>query len=186
MADKETNELIRGVSRHDRHAQQRMLQSYGSMVFGLVGRIITSQEDAEEVYQDVFVKIFRNIDAYDESKASLATWISRIAYNESVSFARRNKPPIIYVDDSEVDLESIQDDTLARVFQQQDESTILLIEKALDYLPPEELALITMFYFDDKSIKDIAFITESTPSNVATRLSRTRRKLYRIIKSFKE
>lgn len=186
MADKETNELIRGVSRHDRHAQQRMLQSYGSMVFGLVGRIITSQEDAEEVYQDVFVKIFRNIDAYDESKASLTTWISRIAYNESVSFARRNKPPIIYVDDSEVDLESIQDDTLARVFQQQDESTILLIEKALDYLPPEELALITMFYFDDKSIKDIAFITESTPSNVATRLSRTRRKLYRIIKSFKE
>jgi RNA polymerase sigma-70 factor (ECF subfamily) len=186
MTDKETKELIRGVSRHDRHAQQRMLQSYGSMVFGLISRIITSQEDAEEIYQDVFVKIFRNIDAYDESKASLATWISRIAYNECVSFTRRNKPPVIYVDDSEVDLESIQDDALTRVFQQQDEPTILLIEKALDYLPPEELALITMFYFDDKSIKDIAFITESTPTNVATRLCRTRRKLYRIIKSVKE
>ena len=186
MTDKETKELIRGVSRHDRHAQQRMLQSYGSMVFGLISRIITSQEDAEEIYQDVFVKVFSNIDAYDESKASLATWISRIAYNECVSFARRNKPPVIYVDDSEVDLESIQDDALTRVFLQQDEPTIQLIEKALDYLPPEELALITMFYFDDKSIKDIAFITESTPTNVATRLSRTRRKLYRIIKSVKE
>jgi RNA polymerase sigma-70 factor (ECF subfamily) len=63
MTDKETKELIRGVSRQDRHAQQRMLQSYGSMVFGLISRIITSQEDAEEIYQDVFVKIFRNIDA---------------------------------------------------------------------------------------------------------------------------
>lgn len=112
MTDKETKEIIRGVSRQDRHAQQRMLQSYGSMVFGLVGRIITSQEDAEEIYQDVFVKVFSNIDAYDESKASLATWISRIAYNECVSFTRRNKPPVIYVDDSEVDLESIQDDAL--------------------------------------------------------------------------
>ena len=186
MTDKETKEIIRGVRRNDRHAQQRMLQSYGNMVFGLVGRIITSQEDAEEIYQDVFVKVFSNIDAYDESKASLATWISRIAYNECISFTRRNKLPVIYVDDCEADLESIQDDTLARVFQQQDEPTILLIEKALDYLPPEELALITMFYFDDKSIKDIAFITESTPTNVATRLSRTRRKLYRIIKSVKE
>ena len=184
--EKETQTLIQALCRQDGQAQRRVLQLYGAMIFGQVARIVTCREDAEEVYQDVFVKVFRNIESYDSRQASLATWISRIAYNECVSFTRRNKPPVIYVDDSEVDLESIQDDTLARVFLQQDEPTILLIEKALDYLPPEELALITMFYFDDKSIKDIAFITESTPTNVATRLCRTRRKLYRIIKSVKE
>jgi RNA polymerase sigma-70 factor (ECF subfamily) len=58
------------------------------------------------------------------------------------------------------------------------------VERALDYLPPDELALITMFYFDDMSIKDIAFVTDSISSTVASRLSRTRNKLYRIIKSF--
>ena len=52
MTDKETDELIRGVIRNDRYAQQRMLQAYGRMVFGQIARIITSQEDAEEVYQD--------------------------------------------------------------------------------------------------------------------------------------
>ena len=184
--DKGTDTLVQGLCRQDGQAQRCALQLYGEMIFGQIARIVPCQEDAEEVYQDVFVKVFSNIDAYDESKASLATWISRIAYNECVSFTRRNKLPVIYVDDSEIDLESIQDDTLARVFQQQDEPTILLIEKALDYLPPEELALITMFYFDDKSIKDIAFITESTPKNLATLLCRTIRKLYRIIKSVKE
>ena len=62
MTDKETDELIRGVIRNDRYAQQRMLQAYGRMVFGQIARIITSQEDAEEVYQDVFVKVFRYMD----------------------------------------------------------------------------------------------------------------------------
>lgn len=156
------------------------------MVFHHIARIIPIQEDAEEIYQDVFVKAFKNIKQYDSSKASLATWLIRIAHNESINFARRNKPPIIYVDDRTTDLESIQDKTLAKVFQQQDEQTILIIEKALEYLPPDEQIMLTMFYFDNISLKEIAYITDTTPSNVATRLSRTRRKLYRIIKSFKE
>ena len=79
MTDKETNELVYGLCRKDRQAQWRMLQTYGEMIFGQVARIVTCQEDAEEVYQDVFVKVFSNIRSYDSSKASLSTWLSRIA-----------------------------------------------------------------------------------------------------------
>lgn len=182
--EKETQTLIQALYRQDGQAQRRVLQLYGTMIFGQVARIVTCQEDAEEVYQDVFVKVFRNIQSYDSRQASLATWMSRIAYNESLNFVRRAPQPVIYVDDRDVDLESIQDEALAQVFQQQDEATIQLIGHALDYLPPEEQALITMFYFDDMSLKDIAYTTDSIPSTVASRLSRTRRKLYRIIQSF--
>jgi RNA polymerase sigma-70 factor (ECF subfamily) len=181
--ERETQTLIQALCRQDGQAQRRVLQLYGAMIFGQVARIVTCQEDAEEVYQDVFVKVFRNIESYDSRQASLATWISRIAYNESLNFVRRARQPVIYVDDRDVDLESIQNEALAQVFQQQDEATIQLIERALDYLPPEELALITMFYYDDMSLKDIAYATDSAPSTVASRLSRTRRKLYRIIQS---
>ncbi len=180
---KTTDKLIQSLCRQEALAQRYLLQLYGEMIFGQVARIVTCQEDAEEVYQDVFVKVFRNIQSYDAKQASLATWMSRIAYNESLNFLRRTKPPIIYVDDRDVDLESIQDEAVNQVFQQQDEQTIQLIEHALDYLPPDEMALIMMFYFDDMSIKDIAFTTDSTPPTVASRLSRTRRKLYRIIQS---
>ena len=181
--EKETQTLIQALCRQDGQAQRRVLQLYGTMIFGQVARIVTCQEDAEEVYQDIFVKIFRNIQSYDSRQASLATWMSRIAYNESLNFVRRAQQPVIYVDDRDVDLESIQDEASAQVFQLQDEATIQLIERALDYLPPEEQALITMFYFDDMSLKDIAYTTDSMPSTVASRLSRTRRKLYRIIQS---
>lgn len=180
---KTTDKLIQSLCRQEEKAQRYLLQQYGGMIFGQVARIVTCQEDAEEVYQDVFVKVFRNIQSYDAKQASLATWMSRIAYYESLNFVRRAPQPIIYVDDRDVDLESIQDEVVSKVFQQQDEQTIQLIEHALDYLPPDEMALIMMFYFDDMSIKDIAYTTDSTPPTVASRLSRTRRKLYRIIQS---
>lgn len=180
---KTTDKLIQSLCRQEEKAQRYLLQQYGGMIFGQVARIVTCQKDAEEVYQDVFVKVFRNIQSYDAKQASLATWMSRIAYYESLNFVRRAPQPIIYVDDRDVDLESIQDEAVSKVFQQQDEQTIQLIEHALDYLPPDEMALIMMFYFDDMSIKDIAYTTDSTPPTVASRLSRTRRKLYRIIQS---
>ena len=180
---KTTDKLIQSLCRQEAKAQRYLLQQFGEMIFGQVARIVTCQEDAEEVYQDVFVKVFRNIQSYDAKQASLATWMSRIAYNESLNFVRRAPQPIIYVDDRDVDLESIQDEAVSKVFQQQDEQMIQLIEHALEYLPPDEMALIMMFYFDDMSIKDIAYTTDSTPPTVASRLSRTRRKLYRIIQS---
>ena len=181
--NKTSEKLIERLKSDDSHAQQELLTTYGEIVFRQIARIIFCQEDVEEVYQDVFLKAFRHIDSYDTSQASLSTWLSRIAYNESLNFIRKRKPPILYVDDRETDLESIQEETLAETFQSTDDATIELIERALDFLPPAEQAIITMFYFDDQSIKDIAYITEQNPSTVASKLSRTRKKLYRIIKT---
>ncbi len=180
-----TEQLIEDLKLGDCHAQQELLSAYGETVFMQVARIVACQEDAEAVYQDVFLKAFRAIDTYDKSISSLTTWLSRIAYHESLNFIRKRKPPIIYVDDRETDLESIQEETLAETFQTGDDATIELIEQALDFLPPDEQAIITMFYFDNQSIKDIAFITEQNPSTIASKLCRTRKKLYRIIKTMK-
>jgi RNA polymerase sigma-70 factor (ECF subfamily) len=60
--------------------------------------------------------------------------------------------------------------------------TVQLIHAALKHLPPEERTIITMFYYEEMSLKEIAFVTESIPTTVASKLSRTRKKLCRIIK----
>ena len=73
-------DLIKGLREQSPKAQRLALEHYGNEVFALVARMLPTAEDAEEVYQDVFVRAFRNIGAYDEQKASLRTWISRIAW----------------------------------------------------------------------------------------------------------
>ena len=171
--------LISDLIQQKRVAHQRLLERYGPMVFMLVLRIVGRQEDAEEVYQDVFFKALSNIKTYDQWQASLATWLSHIAYHESLNFVRRTKPVIVSIDETDMTLEDI--DMLEENLQ--NEENIRLMEQALDQLPPQEQALLTMFYYDNLSLSDIAYVTGSIPSTVGSRLSRIRKKLYKIIKT---
>ena len=177
--EQETDILIDDLRQRKPAACQRLLTAFGPVVFRMVQRIVTCREDAEEVYQDVFVKALRGIGGYDPRRASLATWLCRIAYHESLNFVRNKKPAIVYMEEQDLNCESLEVADEAPP----DEQTIEQLEKALAMLPPKEQTVVSMFYYDNMSLADIAFVTGSIPSTVGSRLSRIRRKLYRIIKT---
>ena len=167
VTDIEIN-LIEGLMEQSPKAQQMMVERYGRHVFSQVVRLLPSVEDAEEVYQDVFLKVFLNINRYEEEKSSFKTWVSRIAYNESITWLRHKRQRL-----SEAEVEA----TLGHPNQE----TVQLIRAALKHLPPEERSLITMFYYEEMSVKDIAYVTDSPPNTIASKLFRTRKKLCKII-----
>ena len=171
--------LISNLRQRKPAACQQLLTEYGPAVFRMVQRIVTRREDAEEVYQDVFVKALRGIEGYNPRQASLATWLGRIAYHESLNFVRGKKPDIVYMDDGELGIDTLEapDDAPP------DEQTIRQLEQALAMLPSHEQAIVSMFYYDNMSLADIAYVTGSIPSTVGSQLSRIRKKLYRIIKT---
>lgn len=171
--------LISNLRQHKPAACQRLLTEYGPAVFRMVQRIVTRREDAEEVYQDVFVKALRGIEGYNPRQASLATWLNRIAYHESLNFVRGKKTTLLYIEDNELGANTLEapDDA------PQDEKTIEQLEQALAKLPPHEQAIVSMFYYDNMSLADIAYVTGSIPSTIGSQLSRIRKKLYRIIKT---
>ena len=175
----ETDILIDDLRQRRPAACQRLLTAYGPTVFRMVQRIVTCREDAEEVYQDVFVKALRGIGDYDPRRVSLTTWLCRIAYHESLNFVRGKKPAIVYMEEQNLNCESLEVADEAPP----DEQTIEQLERALAVLSPHEQAVISMFYYDNMSLADIAYVTGSIPSTVGSQLSRIRRKLYRIIKT---
>ena len=171
--------FIEQLRRGERSACQRLVSDYRYAVFQMVRRIVVRQEDAEEVYQDVFVKALQGIGNYDSRKASLATWLNRIAYHEALNFVRKRHPNIVYMDEKDMNLgndETPEEDV-------HDSQTIQALENAMEKLPPHEQAIVTMFYYDDMSLADIAYVTGSNPSTVGSQLCRIRKKLYRIIKT---
>ena len=178
---KETD-LTEGLRRQNPKAQQQTIDRYGREVFAQVVRLIPVMENAEEVYQDVFVKVFSHIGQHDAERSSLRTWISRIAYNEAVSFLRRKRMPVVYFEDYGHEADKLSDAEVDEMLGHANAETVQLIRAALKHLPPEERALVTMFYYEERSLKEIADITESIPTTVASRLCRTRKKLCRIIK----
>ena len=175
-------ELIEGLRRQDPKAQWLTLQRYGSAIFAQVARLVPGKEDAEEVYQDVFVKAFTHIGQYDESRSSLRTWLTRIAYNAAVDRLRHQRQPVVYFEDREGKAEALSDQEVDDTLGHPNDEMVQLIRAALKHLPPEERAIITMFYYEEMSLKEIAFVTGSIPTTVASKLSRTRKKLCRIIK----
>ena len=144
--------------------------------------MLPAVEDAEEVYQDVFVKVFRNIDKYDEEKSSLKTWISRIAYNEAVTWLRHKRQTMIYFEDRDGKADLLSDAEVEETLGHPNSETVQLIRSAIKLLPPEEQAIVTMFYYEEMSMKEIAYVTESIPTTVASKLCRTRKKICKIIK----
>lgn len=178
-------DILEGLLRNQADAQRRLLQQYGERVFAQIARIIPSQEDAEEVYQDVFMKVFRHVDSFHEERASLSTWLLRIAYHEALNFVRGKKPPVVSLEDYEPKIEKLSEQDVGDLMNRTDEETIALMEQALQQLLPKDQSLIAMFYYEDLSLKEIAYITDSATTTVASRLCRIRHKMYHIIKELK-
>ena len=156
------------------------LESYGRQVFALVSRLVTQQMDAEEVAQDAFVNAFTHLDNYDY-RSSFSTWICRIAYNCAIDRLRSMKRE--RTDDiDERELAEVSDSMADELMQTEDEDRIVLLQKAIDALSPDDRMLITLYYYDDRSVRDIAYIMSVKENNVMQRLHRVRKRLCVLMK----
>ena len=84
--DQET--LIGQLKEGNDKAFEYLYDNYAPTLFGIISRIVTQQEQAENLLQDSFVKIWRYIASYDAGKGTLATWLINIARNTAIDFTR--------------------------------------------------------------------------------------------------
>jgi RNA polymerase sigma-70 factor (ECF subfamily) len=85
-----TQNLIERLKAHDPAAVADLSASYGSKIFQLAFRYLKNREDAEEVAQDVLLKVYQKIDAF-RGDAALSSWIYRITFNAAMSRLREFK-----------------------------------------------------------------------------------------------
>lgn len=85
-------ELIERITRGETELFAHIAEHYAQAVHTLVVRIVGSREDAEELTQDVFVRVFEHLRLFN-FKSSFSTWLYRIAYNHAISFARHRRQP---------------------------------------------------------------------------------------------
>jgi RNA polymerase sigma-70 factor (ECF subfamily) len=152
------------------------VNSYSNSIYSLIVRIVQTNEDAEELTQDSFLKAFKKLDSF-KGDCSFSTWLFRIAYNTAISATRKRK--IVFPTMDETMMESVPDEAIETFFDP-DENEIKLqkLEEAIAKLNVEEKTLITLFYTEDKSVAELARVLDLTPENVKVKLHRVRKKLY--------
>ena len=165
----------------DGHAEDfgYFLERYGPEAFAIVSRRVPQQQDAEELTQDAFVRAFNHLDSFG-GRSSFATWICRIAYTTTISWLRKQRMQYVSIEDQPQLSDTEVDNTL------EDESRISDLRQAITQLKPDEQTLINLFYYDERSLADIAYILDVEAGTIATRLHRIRRKLYLLMRHEKD
>ena len=162
--------------RHEGLSQ--MISRYGQQVFAMIARQV-GVVDAEELTQDAFLKAFNNIGSYDPQRASLGTWLCRIAYRLTLDFLKRRRPILVSIEDSQVWQTDISDEQLEAELSTGNEEHINRLLMLMDDLPPDERLLLTLYYYENRPLDECSFIMDTTSHALANRLYRIRRKLYK-------
>lgn len=160
-----------------------LVDRYQDYVFTVVIRILKVREEAEEVAQDVFIKAFKALKSY-RGEAKFSTWLYRIAYHKALDRIKKNNRQVatlgLIEEISEVSVESVKNG----MEQMLSEERSAMIQKALMQLPETDAAIITLYYFDGQSLKDIARITDLTEDNIKIKLYRSRKKLFTLLSGY--
>ena len=167
-------ELVEAVRQGRREGQTEMVSRYAECVFAMIARQVPDMMDAQELTQDTFLRAFSHIDSYDPHKASLSTWLCRIAYHLTLDHLKRRRPVIVAMEDNT----DISDEELEAELSTGREERIEQLMEVIDELPDDERMLLTLYYFEDRPLAEITYITGIEPAALANRLYRTRKKLY--------
>ena len=156
------------------------LDRYSQQIYLLVVRIVACEEDAEELTQDVFLKAFQQLSSF-KGESSFSTWIYRIATNMAISAARKKKYDVLRLDDAA--FANLSDSQVDEALEDDSEEQLQRLSSAMQKLEPDERALLTLFYMEEKPLAEIAAIMGMKENNAKVKLHRIRKKLYVLIKN---
>jgi RNA polymerase sigma-70 factor (ECF subfamily) len=169
-------ELITLVVGGNQQAYAELVGRYQHYVFTLALKYCQNREDAEEVAQDIFVKVYRSLADF-KGTSKFSTWLYTITYNTSVTFLRKKRMSTQSIDDERtfVQLESQESSFSANQIEQKTRNQ--RINEAIAQLSPDDAQVITLFYKGDQTLEEIGKIMGLEPNTVKVRLHRARQRL---------
>lgn len=135
-----------------------LMQQYQEQIYWHIRRMVTMHEDADDVVQNTFIKVYKNIGGF-KAESKLYTWIYRIATNESITYLnKRNRKRTASIDDEDVILEN----RLKADEYFDGDAAQLMLQQAIIKLPTKQKAVFNMRYFEEKSYKDMSEIMDTS------------------------
>jgi RNA polymerase sigma-70 factor, ECF subfamily len=162
--------LVRQVLAGDLDAFDTLVLRYKDRLYRLMLRMIGNPEDAKDLTQEVFIKVYRNLQQFDSSRR-FSTWLYRIAFNRCVDELRkRDRMGAVPTDGEPPGSESAESIVLKQ------ESYRSLMDRIYD-LPEHYRRVFLLKYLDDLTYAEIAHVLGITVDDVKNRLYRARKRL---------
>ncbi|GAB6011567.1 RNA polymerase sigma factor [Viscerimonas tarda] len=149
-----------------------IVRRYQRMIYAIVNKIVFNPVDAEDITQEIFIKVFKSLDKFREESV-FSTWLYRIAYNTAISEVRKARGKFVSIDNTAENFryEDISDD----IDETAMEERLQYLDRVLKQLSPGDAMLISLYYMNNCSIEEISAISNLSQSNVKIKLYRIRK-----------
>ncbi|RMH62744.1 MAG: RNA polymerase sigma factor [Calditrichaeota bacterium] len=167
-------ETIRLIKKRHPAAIRELVDTYKDYIYTLALRMAKNNMLAEEITQDVFIKVIRHIDTF-QAGARFTTWLYTITFRTALNTLRgcpRHEP--LTAEEEPVTTSSVTDS-----LQKEDQRRLL--KEAMEHIPCKQAACLTMFYIQQLSLKEIHTITGWPVSAIKTHLFRGRKALQKLL-----
>lgn len=184
-------ELVRLLKKGDRDAFNELVELYQNKIINIAYGMLSDREDALDASQEVFIKVYRSINTFNEN-SSLSTWIYRIAANICKDYLRKRqrttKTVSIHADDEDEKdkIQEIPDESYTPEESAEHTELQIQIRKAIDSLSSDYKAVLVMCDIEGISYEKAAEILKCPIGTVKSRLNRARIALKKKISENKE
>ncbi len=180
--EQEIHISLDALRQSDRSEFAKLVEKYSSKIYRLALKILNNEDDAEDVLQETFIKAMKALPKF-EGRSSLATWLYRIAVNESLMVIRKKRPGLVSTDeemeteDGQMEPMQIVDWCCMPEGELMNSETQKLLSQAIQTLPVSLFSVFTLRDMQGASIKETADALELSETAVKTRLLRARLRL---------
>ncbi|NNF81812.1 MAG: sigma-70 family RNA polymerase sigma factor [Flavobacteriaceae bacterium] len=157
-----------------------LVDRYKDMIYTLAYRMLRNREEAEEAAQDTFIKTYSSLNKF-KGDSKFSTWLYRVAYNCCLDRIKKNKRKYNTVSIDEFNYNSIKslDDILNQIETQERNEAI---KQCLNQLAHEDSYILTLYYYEELSLAEIAKTMSLTSNHVKVKLFRSRKRLASVLK----
>lgn len=158
----------------------KLVDDYKDLVYTIALRMLKNREEAEEVAQDSFVKIFKSLKNF-QGDSKLSTWIYRITYNTCLDRIKKYKK-----DQQTRQIEEVSGYHIAEMSDALDQMIQIekseMIKKCILKLPSTDAAILTLFYFEEQNLNELSSTLNISVNTAKVKLFRARKRLGGILK----
>jgi RNA polymerase sigma factor (sigma-70 family) len=178
----EDQALVSKVLSGDMQAFRLLIKQHERLVAHMIGRVIKSDVEREELCQDVFLRVLEKLKEFT-FQSRLSTWIATIAYRQAINHLRKRKLLLSDIPDEEqLTRQFVEPENPESLFSDQDMNEFVL--KLMEQLPPQYKLVLTLYHVDDMNYAEIGEITGMPEGTVKNYLFRARNLLKEKVKKY--
>ena len=178
--EKSDEEIAESIKKGDSKSFEYLVNRYENKIERYLNKFIYNKDDVTDVLQEVFIKVYVNIQSFDSS-LKFSPWIYRISHNEAINFLKKRKPESFSLFDVDVlfphpvALEKSDTEAERQIMKK-------MLDETLNQINIKYKEILVLYFYEDLSYKDIALILKIPTSSVGVKISRGKKMVEDLVK----